>query len=377
MDIEKFSFDDVPLSPVTRSAGSIALGSVLLAVAVALVFATYARMKDTVDGFGTLEPRAVHLLRATAGGRVVHVNVKQGQYVQKGEILVELDSIAYAANEAKLRSEQRELRLALARDSANAELNRADRIQRVSQARSRLEASRTRTRERVVDYSASSNIDSVLRHYLRGSSIALDVALEEEAQLRSQLRMAEIELSRTSLAALDIERQRERIATAERQLADQIDQAKGTALAAPASGTVVTANPQALEGGYIDAGATVLEIIDESAWCVEVILRDLDVHRLRRGQKAIVTLPALGDAASSDYEALVDEIGEQAISSDVGQTVGRAYRVMLIVADTNGSLQRAEPRRGYGARVTIIVGEQSVLQFLLRRIKREPSSLRS
>ena len=109
-----------PPSPVGRAVSL----SLMLFAALALVWMYYSEMDVVVTAQGQVVPSArVKLIQAAEAGVVRDIKVRDGQHVEKGEELIELDSTTTTADRARLVRERLEARVEAARLEAQLALD--------------------------------------------------------------------------------------------------------------------------------------------------------------------------------------------------------------------------------------------------------------
>jgi len=98
----------------------------------------------------------------------------------------------------------------------------------------------------------------------------------------------------------------------------QEDELKKVAVRAPFAGILALQSVKA--GDYVSAGSVVARVIDTTGYAVNVEVDELDVPRIRKGQKAVVVLDAMPEKR---YEASVSRVVPQT------DTVTKTSRVYL------------------------------------------------
>jgi HlyD family secretion protein len=229
------------------------------------------RIVQTVNGTGRIQPKVQVKVSADVSARITKLAVKEGQWVEKGALLVELDRNRYLAAvqsaEAQVRSAQ-----------ANAAL--------VSQTMNQSEKDLERSKELL-----ARGLESQSAYDARQTAHQVEVprhraALEQVAQAQAALRQARDDLSKTTIYA-------------------------------PMSGTVSELNKEAGEmalGSQFQADV-ILVIADLSEMEAQVDVDENDIVNVALGQPAEIQVDALPGQV---VKGVVREIGSSANASGAG-----------------------------------------------------------
>jgi HlyD family secretion protein len=234
---------------------------------------SHERIVQTVNGTGKIEPRTQVKISADVSARITRLAVKEGQWVEKGTFLLELDRDRYLASvesaEANVRSAQ-----------ANAALV-SQNMQNSQKEFERSQALLARGMESQASFDAKQNAYKVEvpRHR---------AALEQVAQSRAALKQARDDLSKTSIYA-------------------------------PMSGTVSDLNKELGEmalGSQFQSDV-ILVIADLSEMEATVNVDENDIVNIKPGQPVEIHVDALTGTA---LKGTVREIGSSANESGAGTT---------------------------------------------------------
>ncbi len=229
------------------------------------------KIVQTVNGTGRIQPRVQVKISADLSARITKLAVQEGQSVEKGALLVELERDRYLAAvesaEANVRSAQANAALVgQTMEQAQKDLARSKELhQRGLEAQSALDARQT------------AHMVEVPRHR---------AALEQVAQARATLRQSRDDLSKTRIYA-------------------------------PMSGTVSELNKEAGEmalGSQFQADV-ILVIADLREMEVQVDVDENDIIDIKVGQPAEIQVDALPGKV---LHGMVREIGSSANSSGTG-----------------------------------------------------------
>jgi len=293
-------------------------------VAVSTVLAEARALPRDLDVTGTLQADAQTEVASETSGRVLAVNVERGTVVKAGAVLARLDAedARSALREAEATAAQTQARLGLgAGDAFDATRTAEVRKARATMERAELEYQRY---ARLVEMGAVSRSDYDLRRMEAATAREqYEASLNESRQLYQSL-----------LA------QRARIEIARRALAD-------TNVRAPYDGLV--AEKHATVGQYLQKGARVATLVRVDPLRVELIVPEVAVAAVRRGQKVSFGVQAYPDTR---FDGVIAYVGPS-VKAD-----SRALVVEALVPNADGRLQ---PGLFATARIELPAGKPSVL----------------
>jgi multidrug resistance efflux pump len=389
--------------------GTLFLLSALLATALIwaaltpadLVVRAPGRVRPMTSPMKVINASSGEVLSASAGGRVVAVNIYQGQEVRRGDVLIQLDTerldndivkrqramqageeelaalgrleqlLAYqfdstkakaAAELAQAREELRQAKDRQAADVRLAELElqnaRQEEVQvrqlverqfvarddlrkaaaRAHEARERLEKARLPVDPGRID---------VLRQAL--TLAEKDYAVRrQELHTQQGVKRAEVEALRIELANLELAREQ-------------------AIIRAPMDGIVTTGEVKV--GDLLESGKPVVEIAEQQGFRFEVAVPSGDVGHLRLGMPARIKLDAY------DYQRYGTAAGAVAfISPDSGVPGGQGLATYLVRIDLHAEeLGRGEFRGrvklGMAGQADIVTGRERLLALLVKKIR--------
>ncbi len=264
-----------------------------------------ADLTQVVTASGEVRPKRYVNVGPNVSGRIVELRVREGDTVEKGQVLAKIESERYEAGE-------RQSTAAVA--AARAELQRAE-----------------------AD--------------LEGSQLAFDRTKrmhEDKLVSRQVYDQAEAEFK---MKTANVEAAKRRVAQLQAQLDSTRDELHKTTVYAPMSG-VVTSLPK--EEGEMVIGAmsfnptVLMTVADLSVMEAEVMVDETDIRNLTLGQKAIVEVDALEDL---EIEGEVTEIGASAIvrgsdpsqaQAQLGANTGnqpKDFKVKIVLHDPPANLR--------------------------------------
>ncbi|MBN1484423.1 MAG: efflux RND transporter periplasmic adaptor subunit [Chloroflexia bacterium] len=365
-------------------------------------------VRDMVEASGNLSPVSQVPLAFALPGELVEIRVATGERVRQGQVLARLDStdlelqLAQAqagldlarANMDKLLAGPVEEDLTVAQSSLNqAAASRDD--SRVSlsaateQARLSWEMAANNLRDAQANYENiywdNRDLENRLNKY--GQDLP-DARVDQEAQAWRAVENAEAAMEQARLSyeqALQREQSSNQSAQAQVVSAQanlgrlqsgagaedvrisqlSIDQAqvsydlafenlKKSALRAPFDGIVATVLAEV--HNQVSAANTILVLIDDSSYTIDVEVDEIDIPAIQVEQECIILLDALPEAE------LVGRVREVALSPSVGQGIV-TYRVRVEVTDLGG----AAVRPGMTANVNIVTARAEGVLVVPRR----------
>ena len=251
------------------------------------------KIVQTVNGTGKLEPRSQVKISADVSARITRLAVKEGQWVEKGAFLLELDRDRYLAAiesaEATVRSAQ-----------ANASLTKQ-------------------------------NMENAKREYDRSQAL-LARGMEAQSAFDAKQNAYQVEVPRHKAA-------NEAVAQAQAALKQARSDLSKTTIYAPMSGTVSSLNK---ELGEIALGSqfqsdVILVIADLSVMEAEVNVDENDIVNIKAGQAAKIQVDAL---AGPGLDGTVREIGSSANPSGEGTTQQKTeFEIKITILNPPESLR--------------------------------------
>jgi len=405
-------------------------GHLLLVVVVAFfvaafAWASHASLEEVARGEGKVIPSSqVQVVQNLEGGIVKEILVREGQIVDKGDVLLRIDNVRAASDLrehrerylalrgalARLRAEVRgtELRLppevveeapdvaenerdlyearreamqseiAILRDQAEqreqelAELrSRQQQLQRsLGLAREELEITEPLAAKRIVPQTDLLRLKRQVND-LEGEleSARLAVPRVQAALREARQRIEERRLSLRAEAQRELNSIQAEAAALEASITADSDRVQRTAVRAPVRGTIKQLLVTTV-GGVIQPGEDLVEIVPlDDTLLVEAKVRPADIAFLRPGLPAMVKVTAYDFSIYGGLDAEVEDISADTITDEEGESF---YRIRVRTEDN--ALQRNGERLpiipGMTTQVDILTGEKTVLEYLLKPILR-------
>ncbi len=396
---------------------------VLCAVAALVVWAYFASIDEVTRGVGRVIPSSqLQKVQSFDGGVVQEILVREGQFVDAGQVLMRIDPTRFVAHFRENRAQALALRAraerlrALVTDTAfdPDETLRTEAPEIVAQERAVYESRREEMREQ----------ESILRDRIRQREEELNEAearrdtAQREANMASQelnltrpllqsgavsevdiLRLerevsratgernqaaaavarleAAVEEARTQLRELGAERRSEwrndlaqtlgDLSALDESSAGLQDRVRLAEVRSPVDGVVQRLGITTL-GGVVQPGQEVVDIVPSGdQLLVEARIAPQDIAFLRPGQPATIKLTAYDFAIFGGLEAELDHISADTITDDKDNTF-YLVRVRTLEGEGLGSDIQVIP--GMTAQVDIMTGKRTVMQFMLKPVLR-------
>jgi HlyD family secretion protein len=281
-----------------------------------------------ISASGSVRPKRKVDISASSIGKVTKVAVREGDVVERGQFLLQIDPI--------------ELETAVARIEAMLEAAKANERQAVAQAdQAKNDYERAKTLL-AGGYRTSQEVDAAKTNY--------DVAA-----------------ARLEAVSQDILQYRANLASARHSL-------KEVTITAPMSGIVTRRNVEegetAIMGTLNNLGTVLLTIADLSTIETEIEVDETEVTRMKIADKAKVTLDAYPDTS---FTGEVSEIGNSPILSAASATQqqGVDFKVVVTILD---SIPNVRPGLSADAEITVAESKNALsipIQSLTARRKRD------
>ena len=240
-------------------------------------------------------------------GRVTAIYVNEGDEVERGKLLLQIDDERYRTT-----FEQREA---------------SDRMQRIA-----IERQQTQ-------------IDNLRRQWERTAELSARRLIDDDSfdTATNNLRIAEI----------DLRSSQEQLSQTQAQLEQALDDLSKTQVFAPINGTVTSLDIEVGETAIASStnvpGSSLMTIADPSSILTEVNVDEADIGSIELGQEALIYAIAFPD---DPVEGIIESI---AISAKVAEgEQGRSFAIKIRITDTRG----IELRPGMSCRAEIFTDEK-------------------
>ncbi len=386
-------------------------------------WADYAVLDEVTRGEGRVIPSSkTQIIQNLEGGILAEILVREGDIVEKGDILVRIENTAaqatyrdaqsrvYAlqATVERLRAEQTDREMALSEEilkqapqaaadqkalfeargqqlkaqTAVLETQARQRKQEIAEMRSRrkqLERSLELAREEfaIVQPLARSGvmprIDMIRIERqvadLEGeiATIQLSIPRLKSAAEEARQRVEEVVLSAKAAISDELNKARAELNSVTETLLAGEDRVTRTAVRSQVRGTVKEIKQNTV-GGVIRPGEDIIEIVPlDDTLLIEAQIRPADIAFLRPGQEAMIKVAAYDFSIYGGLKAEVEHISADTIKDEQGENF---YRVYLRTGQNSLVHQGAELPiiPGMTATIEILTGQKTVLDYILKPI---------
>lgn len=379
-----------------------------LALAVAVTWAAWTPANLVVRTSGRVRPQEIPTQVFTVAnprlnGRVVHVGTHTGDRVAAGQVLLRLDTgeldAAAEKTQRQLTAAAQELaQLQQWLDLLGAERSAAQRKAQAELEQVQEELQQALERQGIEIVRAQAALDAARDQLERHERLLAKQAVAEAELVDSRLRYREAQEKLRS-AELPVEQRRLEVAkeacelvprgfavrqaeletrcaarrgereVARRELAHLEQLREMAVVRAPRSGIVTRGDVK--PGDVVELGKPVFELAGNDGLCFEAAVASEDIGLLREGMSARVKFDAFDYQKYGTLEGRVRFIAPD--SQPAAATGGPATSYVVRVDLAGDRLERGEwrgdIRLGMSGRVEIVTGRQSLLGFLLRRVR--------
>ncbi|MBV1913241.1 MAG: HlyD family type I secretion periplasmic adaptor subunit [Cycloclasticus sp.] len=365
-------------------------------VIVAIIWASFAELDEVTRGSGKTTPSShIQVVQNLEGGILAEILVKEGEIVEKGQPLLQLDAVRFSSslNENKLK--YYELLAATARLSAEVEnkpliippevfaiapeiAENAEQLfdSRRSEFNAGTKFLREQISQRLRSYSLlKEELDMSAPLVEEGamSRVELLRIKRELNEIKGQLtearnKLAETKISFQTKALEELNQTKAELdRTSESTLALE-DRLTRTRVLSPVKGIIKQLKVTTV-GGVIQPGMDLVEIVPlEDKLLIEAQIRPADIAFLHPGQKAMVKLTAYDFSIYGGLEAELEHISADSI---INEEDGESYYIIRLRTNKNYLEKNGDKLNiiaGMTADVDILTGKKSVLDYILKPI---------
>ncbi len=388
-----------------------------------VVWANYAVLDEVTRGSGRVIPSSkTQIIQNLEGGILAEILVREGDIVDKGDIVVRIDNTAaratyrdaqaryytLLATVERLEAEQQGRDLAFSEEIVEKAPVAAADQRALFQARRRqlqaqisvLEAQAQQRRQEIAEMASrrkqlerslqlAREERSITRPLVRNGVVPRVDLLRIERQvadLEGEIDTIQLSIPRLRTAAKEAEQRIEEVQlSAKAEVSDQLnttraelqsvtetraageDRVTRTEVRSPVHGTIKELKQNTL-GGVIRPGEDIVEIVPlDDTLLVEAEIRPADIAFLRPDQDAMIKIAAYDFSVYGGLKAKVERISADTIEDEQGENFYRVYlRTEQNTLVHQGNELPIIP--GMTATVEILTGEKTVLDYILKPI---------
>ncbi|USE82620.1 HlyD family type I secretion periplasmic adaptor subunit [Acinetobacter tibetensis] len=371
------------------------IGLLFVFLIVFVFWAYHSHVEEVTRGQGSVIPTSrEQILQSLDPGTIKEMLVKEGDVVEKGQILLRLDDTRSSAILRESEAKVANLEAMSARLRAESYGTKIQFPEGISESLKHRERAAYVARRRAVD-------DAVAG--LQTSKAMLDREISITSPMVAEGVMSEVELLRmrrqSSDLALQINEKRNQyaadannelvrveseLAQAKENMAMRADPVDRSLIRAPLRGIVKNIKINTV-GGVVQAGQDIMEIVPlNDKLLVEAYIRPQDVAFVHPGLGAIVKVTAYDYALYGGLEGKVtlispDTLRDKTRPSELNLNPDEAYYRILVetnqnsLTDKNGKTMPIIP--GMIASVDVKTGEKTIFQYLIKPITRMKQAL--
>ena len=368
-----------------------------LFLVVFVVWAYNSPVEEVTRGNGNIIPSSrEQVIQSLDPGIVTEIMVKEGDMVEKDQILMKLDDTRSSAVLRESEAKVANLEATIARLKAEAYGTKLSFPDSVSPELRRREIAAYKARRQVM-------VDAI--NGLSQSKAALDREIAITAPLVSEGYVSEVELLRMRRDSADLATQiserrnrykadannellqaESELAQSKENVAMRADPVERSQIRAPMRGIVKGIKVTTI-GGVVNAGEDIMQIVPvDDKLLVEAYIRPQDIAFIRAGQPALVKVSAYDYSIYGGLEGKVTLVGADTVSNSMQNRANDLkldpnqvyYRVLIqtennSLKDKNGKPMPIIP--GMVATVDIKTGEKTIFQYLIKPITRMKQAL--
>ena len=364
----------------------------ILALVVFFIWANYSELDTITRGQGAVIANSkTQSIQSFDGGVIENIHVKEGDTVQKNQILVTLEKTKIEAAFKEQRSKVAALRAAKARLNAEifgGEPKFDDDIKDYPQFRINqlklLERKRSMIKEQIDALELSLRIVKKQLQMTKALVPSGDVSLMEALKLQNQVSdmSAQIENTKNKYfqdTQTELNKVEEDLSASLQTLALRQDQLDHVVLRSPTNGIVKNIRITTL-GGVVKPSEEVMQIVPaEDDLVIEAKIKPSDIAFLRKGQAANIKIDAYDYSIYGSLEGRLIYISPDTLTEEAKQNEPSYYRIKVQTQGRRFSgrpQEKIEIQTGMTAIVEIKTGKNNVLKYLFKPlIKTIDSSL--
>jgi len=364
------------------------LGGAVLGLAAFVAWAMLFRIDEVAKASGEVVATSrVQVIQAVDGGVLAELLVREGDRVETGQLLARLNQTRFGAQvgetEARLFALKAKVVRLQAEVTGQGQLNfPKDLLQRLPET-ARVEQALFRQRRVGLDEElrtlkvavALSSKETALIDQLHkdGDASGSELLRAQRAMNEAEARLVNRQNKFLEEARLDLAKAEDEIAQSEQVLTRRRQEQQDSVFTAMLPGIVKNIRVTTV-GGVLRAGEEIMQIVPvDEALIVEAKVRPADIARLRPGLEATIRFDPFDYTIYGGVSAKVIYVSADSLKEETSRGTDIYYRVRLApqtlpVTTTSGRALDILP--GMTAQVDIRTGERSVMDYLLKPLKK-------
>lgn len=360
-----------------------------------VIWAYFSPLEEVTRGQGSVIPSSrEQIVQSLDPGIIQEMKVKEGEIVEKGQVLLLLDDTRSSAVLRESEAKVQNLRAVVSRLQAEASgkpLEFSDDIPSdVKERESAAYKARRKAMQDAVQGLAQSK--ALLDREISITTPMVKKGVVSQVELlrmqRQSSEFAQQIAERRNRYAADANNElvqaESELAQARENMAMRADPVERSQIKAPLRGVVKNIRINTV-GGVVQAGQDILEIVPlDDTLLVQAYISPKDVAFIRPGQSALVKISAYDYSIYGGLEGKVtlispDTLQDERRRSELNLNADQAYYRILIetqgTAITDSKGQKLDITPGMTATVDIKTGEKTVFQYLIKPITRMKQAL--
>jgi adhesin transport system membrane fusion protein len=359
--------------------------AIALFLIVFILWANFAELDEVTVGQGKVIPSSqIQVIQNLEGGIVKELYVKQGDIVERGQALIQLDETLFRSKYNELLKKKQDVEIELVR--LKAELNN----QPLTYGPTLKESNPNLIAAETALFNARKTQLDQLKHEISLAVKELNMtaplvkkgAASPVELLRLERTVSELKSKLHEFTSKTVERysqaEGEYMTLNEEMLAAK-DRFTRTMIRSPVKGIIKQIKVNTI-GGVIKPGMDILEIVPlDDTLLIEAKIRPQDIGFIHPGQKAMVKISAYDFSIYGGLQGEIEKISADTII-DENDKQQRSYYVILVRTQKNHLGTKEKPLQiipGMQSTVDILTGRKTVMDYLLKPIlKAKQNALR-
>ena len=373
--------------PLKISGAARQAAACVVLIVILVSWAAWANIEEQVRAPGTvIVSSRSQVIQAVDGGVLRKLSVREGDSVQAGDMLAELDTVRFAASSEEIGVKLVSLRAAMQRAEAelsgskltfSADVAKYPDIvasqRSLHERRLKLQQEETEGLEQSLKLAAE-ELDLISRLAETGDASRTEV-------LKSQRAVSELKANITNKrngyrqeAQAEMSKNRSELEQAEQVFTQRQQALESTKIRAPMAGVIKNVGVTTL-GAVLKAGDELMQIVpSDEPLIIEAKVKPADVAFVRRDLRANVKLDAYDYTVYGSMKGHVTYISADTLEEGLKRDEEPYYRVHIQIDEfPEKGRGKIDVIPGMTSQVEIITGERTVLQYVLKPLRRVSS----